>query len=182
MDGDGVTVVLVAAAVAVVLGVRRRARGRKRRAAAARDAALPELLELLVALIRAGCTPAEAVRRAADRAPASLLPALDRIVARLDRGQRFADAIVELSDAVPAARPAVDLLATADRYGLALAPVLDRLADEARAQRRRIAESHARELPVRLAFPLVCCTLPSFAVLTVVPVVVASIGSLRLGT
>lgn len=171
-------IVLVGAlAVGAVVVVRRRRRQRLR-AAAATAAALPELLELLVALVRAGCTPAQAVRRVAPRAPAALADPLARVVARIDQGQRFADALHELAVAVPQARPAVDLLATADRYGLPLAPVLDRLADEARAQRRRLGEAQARELPVRLAFPLVCCTLPSFAVLTVVPIVVASLGSL----
>ena len=177
---------MIALAGAVIVGavlVARRRRRLRRQVIAATAAALPELLELLVALVRAGCTPAQAVRRVALRAPGSLAEPLDRVVARLDQGQRFADALHELAAAVPAARPAVDLLATADRYGLALAPVLDRLADEARAQRRRLGEAQARELPVRLAFPLVCCTLPSFAVLTVVPIVVASLGSLPgLGT
>jgi tight adherence protein C len=168
---------LLAAALSVVLVARRR-RAHARRRVAASAAAIPELLELLVALVRAGCTPSQAVRRVAPRAPAPLASAVGRVVARLDHGQRFGDAVGELALAVPASRPAVDLLATADRYGLPLAPVLDRLADEARAQRRRLAEAAARELPVRLAFPLVCCTLPSFAVLTVVPIVVASVGSL----
>ncbi len=169
----------LAVVLASVLALRGRAARRARHAVAARAAALPELLEMLVALVRAGCTPADAVRRASARAPSALREVLERVVARVERGQRFADAVSELSDLVPAARAAVDLLATADRYGLALAPVLDRLADEARAQRRRLGEARARELPVRLAFPLVCCTLPSFALLTVVPVVVASVGSLR---
>jgi tight adherence protein C len=177
-------VILLAGAMAVaVLVVSRRRRARRSRAEQAVTAALPELLELLVALVRAGCAPAQAMRRLAPRAPVPLAPALARVVARLDQGQRFADAVHELAADAPAARPAVDLLATADRYGLALAPVLDRLADEARAQRRRLGEAQARELPVRLAFPLVCCTLPSFAVLTVVPLLVASLGSLPgLGT
>jgi tight adherence protein C len=160
------------------LAVARRRRARRIGQEQVAAAALPELLELLVALVRAGSVPAQAIRRLAPRAPAPLAGPLARVVARLDQGQRFADALHELADAVPPARPAVDLLATADRYGLALAPVLDRLADEARAQRRRLGEAQARELPVRLAFPLVCCTLPSFAVLTVVPILVASLGSL----
>ena len=173
-----IVVVMCAAGLAVIVG-RGRSRRRTRRAAAAREAAVPELLELLVALVRAGSTPAQAVKRAAARAPDALAEPMRLIVARLDRGQRFADTLVELATVVPSARPAVDLLTTAERYGLPLAPVLDRLADEARAQRRRLGEARARELPVRLAFPLVCCTLPSLAVLTVVPVVAASVGSLR---
>lgn len=171
-------IALVGAAGMAALVVARRRRLRRRNDAQTMAAALPELLELLVALIRAGCAPAHAMRRLAPRAPEPLGASLARVVARLDQGQRLADALRELAVDVPAARPAVDLLATADRYGLALAPVLDRLADEARAQRRRLGEAEARELPVRLAFPLVCCTLPSFAVLTVVPLLVAALGSL----
>jgi tight adherence protein C len=169
---------LLAVAVLAVVVLARRRRQRARLQVASTAAALPELLELIVALVRAGCTPSQAVRRVARRAPPALASAVGRVVSRLDQGQRFGDAVGELALAVPASRAAVDLLATADRYGLPLAPVLDRLADEARAQRRRLAEADARELPVRLAFPLVCCTLPSFAVLTVVPIVVASLGSL----
>ncbi len=171
-------IALVAFVALAALVVARRRRARRVAAIAAGTAALPELLELLVALVRAGCTPAHAVRRVARYAPGPLEQPLARVVARLDQGQRFADTLPELAAAVPAAGAAVDLLATADRYGLPLAPVLDRLADEARAQRRRLGEAQARELPVRLAFPLVCCTLPSFAILTVVPIVVASLGSL----
>ena len=65
----------------------------------------------------------------------------------------------------PIAQPLVDSLSAADRYGLPLAPVLERLSFEARQQRRRDTEAAARELPVRLAMPLVLCTLPSFVLL-----------------
>ena len=51
----------------------------------------------------------------------------------------------------PVAQPLVDSLSAADRYGLPLAPVLERLALEARQQRRRDSDATARQLPVRLA-------------------------------
>jgi hypothetical protein len=38
----------------------------------------------------------------------------------------------------------------------------------------------ARRLPVKLLFPLVLCTLPAFALLTVVPLLVGSLRELRL--
>ncbi len=79
----------------------------------------------------------------------------------------------------PAARPIADGIAAAERYGLPLAPLLDTLSDQAHAARRRLAEAEARRLPVRLSFPLVVCTLPSFALLAVVPAVMGTISSLR---
>ena len=57
--------------------------------------------------------------------------------------------------------------------------VLERLRDEARQLRRRRADERIRRLPVRLSVPLVLCTLPSFALLTVVPMLLAALTSLR---
>ena len=73
---------------------------------------------------------------------------------------------------------ALRLVATAVRYGLPLAPVLDRLIDEARAERRRHAAEAARRLPVALSFPLVVCSLPSFVLLAIVPAVLGAVASL----
>ena len=63
--------------------------------------------------------------------------------------------------------------------GLALAPVLDRLAHDARAARRRQGESAARKLPVRLSFPLVACTLPAFVLLALAPALLGALSTLR---
>ncbi len=65
------------------------------------------------------------------------------------------------------------------RDGLPLAPVLDRLTDEASAGRRRQGEAAARRLPVRLSFPLVACTLPSFVLLAIAPAVLGALSTLR---
>jgi tight adherence protein C len=78
----------------------------------------------------------------------------------------------------PSAGALVDAIAGAERYGLPLAPVLERLADDARAARRRIGEADARRLPFKLSFPLVVCTLPSFVLLAIAPSVLAAISSL----
>lgn len=64
------------------------------------------------------------------------------------------------------------------RYGVPLEPSLDRLSLELRLDRRRQAEEAARKVPVRLLGPLVACTLPAFALLTVVPLLVASLQRL----
>jgi tight adherence protein C len=96
-------------------------------------------------------------------------------------GERFADALDRLSAHLgPIGQALVDSLAAADRYGLPLAPVLERLAFEARQQRRRDADAAARELPVRLAMPLVLCTLPSFVLLAIVPLLLGALSSLHI--
>jgi len=98
----------------------------------------------------------------------------------MSEGKRFADALTCLSAELgPIAQPLVDSLSAADRYGLPLAPVLERLSLEARQQRRRDSDAAARELPVRLAVPLVLCTLPSFVLLAIVPLLLGALSSLH---
>jgi pilus assembly protein TadC len=95
-------------------------------------------------------------------------------------GERFADALITLPMCLGAvAQPLADALSLCDRYGAPLAPILDRLADEARAQRRRNADIAARQLPIRLSFPLVLLTLPSYVLLTIVPLMAGTISSLH---
>jgi tight adherence protein C len=76
-------------------------------------------------------------------------------------------------------RDVAHAIAAADRDGLPLAPLLDRLAGDARAARRRHGEAEARRLPVRLTFPLVVCTLPSFVLLAIAPAVLGALSTLR---
>jgi tight adherence protein C len=144
------------------------------------DTELPEAVDLLVLAIRQGLLPAAAIREIAPFTTGAVRTAMDATVARLDGGDRFADAITSLPDVLgPQAHLLADGFAAADRDGLPLAPVLERLAADARQMRRRRFDERARRLPVRLAVPLVLCTLPSFALLTVVPLLLAALTSLH---
>jgi len=148
--------------------------------AEARRRALPDAVELVVVAIRAGLSPTGAVRAAATLGDPVLAPAFAAFEHRLARGGAFADAFVAFGEELgPVARPIVDAMVTAQRYGHPIAPVLDRLVDEARAERRRQAGERARRLPVELSFPLVTCSLPAFVLLSVVPAVLGAITSLR---
>ena len=172
---------LAAVVVASWFGVPRwrRARSNSRHAAAVRRG-LPDVVDLLTVAVGAGLTPQLAIGHLAALAPPPFASALAEVDRRVARGQRLADAL----DALPehlgdAARPLASTLATAERYGGPLAPALDVLAHDARHDRRRHAEAAARTLPVKLCFPLVCCTLPAFVLLTIAPLVVGAVGSLR---
>ncbi|MEY2958109.1 MAG: putative type secretion system protein, partial [Actinomycetota bacterium] len=123
----------------------------------------PEAIELVILAIHAGAAPLAAVASTADVLDGTTGDAFAEVVHRAHRGVGLADALQALPERLgPVAAEFADSFAAAERYGSALAPVLDRLAVEARAERRRRAEAEARALPVRLTFPLVVCTLPSF--------------------
>lgn len=141
---------------------------------------LPDLIELVIVGVRAGLTPTAAVTMAGRHATGPLQVVLDEVVLRLERGARLADALGAFPERLgPPAAVFADALAAADRYGLALEPVLERLAADARTERRRHTEAHVRTLPVRLAFPLVVCTLPAFVLLAIVPALLGALSTLR---
>ena len=178
------TVVLTPIPTAIVVGVIvlihrtrpiRTARRRRRDA----ERALPDALDLLVLGIHTGLTPHQAIAELAVSAPESVRGAFALTVHRCERGQSFADALTALPETLgPAAIGLADVIATSDRYGLPLGPVLDQLTTESRDSRRRLDQADARKLPVRLSFPLVVCTLPSFVLLAIAPAVIAALSSL----
>jgi tight adherence protein C len=157
------------------IGIRRQSRTTR---SIAHD--FPDALDLLVLSIRAGYLPAQAVAEIVPFLSRPLRPSFVAVNVSMQGGHRFADALGQLRTHLgPIAQPLVDSLSAADRYGLPLAPVLERLSLEARQQRRRDTDATARELPVRLALPLVLCTLPSFVLLAIVPLLLGALSSLH---
>jgi tight adherence protein C len=151
----------------------------ERRRRAAIERALPDAMDQLVSSVRAGLTPFQAVCDLAGSGEPSIGDAFGEVVRRTERGQPFADALGALPQHLGTqAGGLADVIATSDRHGLPLGPVLDQLTAETRAARRRLDQADARKLPVRLAFPLVTCTLPSFVLLAIAPAVIAALSSL----
>ena len=143
------------------------------------DRAVPDAIEMFVLTIHAGLSPAQAVRELAVTAPAEVRGGFGAVVHRLDRGEPFAQSVRALPDYLGAGMVAfADVVAGADRYGVPIGPVLESLAIDVRATRRRLDEADAKRLPVRLSFPLVICTLPSFVLLAIAPALIAALSSL----
>jgi Flp pilus assembly protein TadB len=169
-------------AILTVVGfaaVRTRALLAARSATTAQIAALPDAIDTFVFLVHAGLTPQLAIERLVDAAPPITQPAFAEVVHRTRRGETFADALAALNTHFGASALAfVDLVAASSRYGLPMADVLTQLSVETRATRRRLDEAAARALPVKLSFPLVVCTLPSFVLLAIAPAVLAALSSL----
>lgn len=98
------------------------------------------------------------------------------LAAQLTTGTAFADALNEFAqrhrgDAHVITRVFID----ADRDGLPVADTVHRLSTEMRMQRRHASDIRIRQLPTQLALPVVFCVLPSFILLTVLPLVVANL-------
>lgn len=98
------------------------------------------------------------------------------LAAQLSAGCPFADAMNEFAerhhdDTHLIARVFID----ADRDGLPVADAVHRISTEMRMQRRQVSDIRLRQLPTQLALPVVFCVLPSFILLTVLPLVFANL-------
>jgi tight adherence protein C len=154
---------------------------RARDRAAARDVsvALPDAIDLLLLCAGAGLSLPLAHPLVATRAPEPVGAALRASDVAAEAGGARADALI--AALVPLGDRAAALahvLADHLRYGVPLVPGLERLELELRIGRRRRAEEEIRRVPLRLLAPLLCCVLPAFGLLTVVPLLVASLRSL----
>lgn len=153
------------------------ARRSARRAQAGHEAALPEVLELVAAAIRAGGTVPAAMALLVERGPVATVGAFRAVQARAAAGLPLAAALDELPRSLGEPyRPLSAALISAVADGAPLVSVVTQLAADAHDARRRAAEAAARQVPVRLLLPLVCCTLPAVLVVTVVPLVLAGGG------
>lgn len=168
---------LVVVAGAALVGLRRR-RADRARAVAGADA-VPDAVDLFALALASGLTVPLALTVVARRVPPPLGPALARAEVRFAHGEALDVALGRVADDAPASRPLVSILRAAHCDGAPVVEPLARLADELRTSSRRAAEARARQVPVRMLFPLVGCTLPAFVLLTVVPPVVTAFADLR---
>ena len=140
---------------------------------------LPEVVDLLLVGVGAGLTPRETLQRCQAWLPDPFAAAVHSALSRAASGATFADALdramTPLGDRV---RPLVAALNAGERDGSMLAPGLLRVSDEARRRRRVAAQERARRVPVAMLGPLLLCVLPSFALLTLVPLVLGSLSDL----
>lgn len=155
----------------------RAARLRKARA----DRELPVLLDLLAAAAVAGLTGQLAVRRAAEATEGPLAEELATAFRRVDLGGRWREELGAAADRLdlPDLRRAVTVLTRSDTIGSSLAEAVSELARESREARRSAVAERARKAPVKMLFPLVFLVLPAFLLLTVVPVLVTTLQSIR---
>jgi tight adherence protein C len=145
------------------------------------DREMPLLLDLLAAASSAGLSGQLALRRAIESTEGPLSEELAEVIRSVDLGARWRDELRIASDRLPLPdlRRAVDTMVRAESIGSSLADALSELATEVRDARRSAATERARKAPVKMLFPLVFLVLPAFLLLTVVPVLISALHSIR---
>jgi tight adherence protein C len=153
--------------------------GRRRRTAIDRE--IPQLLDLLAAASSAGISAQLALRRAAAAVRGPLAEELDRVLRAIDLGARWRDELGAFADRLrlPDLRRTVIALSRTDTLGASLETSTAELAAGVRAARRAAVTERARTAPVKMLFPLVFLVLPAFLLLTVVPVLLTTLQSIR---
>ncbi len=152
---------------------------RRRRAGMA--AQLPQFLDLLAAGSTAGLSALLALRRATEAMRDPLAAELRGVLARVDLGARWRDELRAMAErlGLPELGRSVMAMARTESLGTPLAEALRQRADEVREARRARSAEAARKAPVKMLFPLVFMVLPAFLLLTVVPVLLSTLRSVR---
>lgn len=147
-----------------------------RRAQSDIDRSIPLTADLLVVAVSAGHsihTAIEAVSRF-DTGPTGM--ALAQVWQRFEQGSVLGDELRCLPNQLgETLRPLCNTLISAIGSGAPLEPSLMRLADAERRRQRRRTEERIRRLPILMLAPLVVFILPSFVLLSIVPVLITSI-------
>jgi tight adherence protein C len=145
------------------------------RRVAVRPEAVALTADLLAMAARAGLTPYLSLEVAARFGPPPVAEHLAATLSAAEGGLALAESLDAEAQRTPPLSPLLALMAASERSGAPVGAALVRLAAATRAQARRTAMARSRTVPVRLLFPLVFLVLPAFLLLTVAPVVLASL-------
>jgi tight adherence protein C len=145
------------------------------------ESQLPHLLDLLAAGSTAGLSALLALRRASTAVRDPLAGELRAVLARVELGARWREELRAMAERLdlPELRRPVMAMARTESLGSPLAESLRQRADEVRESRRARSSELARKAPVKMLFPLVFMVLPAFLLLTVVPVLLSTLRSVR---
>jgi hypothetical protein len=147
-----------------------------RRRSAEAEADVVVLAELTALGLAGGLDPATALRGAAER----VVPELRREVLAVLRQARTLGLAHALAAAPGRAERFYRLIARAVDTGAPVRSAVEAFVDEAADEDRTRNLTAARQLPVKLLFPLALLILPGFMVLTIGPAVLSSIRRLGL--
>jgi tight adherence protein C len=145
------------------------------------DREVPQMLDLLAAGSTAGLSAELSLRRASEALRGPLGEDVRRIGEMTELGARWREELDAYATATGSTdlRRTVAVLERTERLGASLADATSELAASVRHARRAATLERARTAPVKMLFPLVFLILPAFLLLTVVPVLLTTVRSIR---
>lgn len=155
----------------------RRAKARQR----AMLRGLPNSLDLLTICVEAGLGLDAAFHRVADKQAGPLVDEIRQMLREIGLGKARRDALLDFAERTGLEDVNSFALAVvqAEQLGTSLAQTLRAQSQRLRTRRRQRAEQEARRAPVKMAFPLVFCLMPSLFIFILGPIVVELIGFLN---
>lgn len=142
--------------------------------------AVPDTIDQLSVLVRAGLGIDAALARCARSDAGPLGRELDRVVQELRLGSTRRQALTDLVNRTGVAdlRSVVTALTQAEDLGVPVSDTLRQQADEVRDRRRQRAAEHAMKLPVKILLPLVVCIFPVLLIVLLGPAVLTIMDEL----
>jgi len=144
------------------------------------QSAVPDTIDQLSVLVRAGLGIDAALARCAHSDSGPLGRELDRVVQELRLGSSRRQALTDLVDRTGIAdlRAVVTALTQAEDLGVPVSDTLRQQADEVRDRRRQRASEQAMKLPVKILLPLVVCIFPVLLIVLLGPAVLTIMDEL----
>jgi tight adherence protein B len=135
-----------------------------------------QLTEHLCVSLRTGLSMTDACERWR-----AVCPTGNSVADLISAGAPLEEALLPLATSHPiSGKNLGHTIVESERDGLPIFDTVTRLATDHRTERRRQIDTHIRQLPTRLSIPLVLCVLPSFLLLSVAPLVLASLSQLSI--
>ena len=135
-----------------------------------------QLTEHLCVSLRTGLSMTQSCERWRTVSPTG-----NSVADLISGGAPLEEALLPLATADPiSGKNLGHTIVEAERDGLPILDTVMRLATDHRTQRRRQTDMRIQQLPTHLTIPLVLCVLPSFLLLSVAPLVLASLSQLSL--
>jgi tight adherence protein C len=137
--------------------------------------ALPFYLDVITLCVESGQNLTSALAQAVAKAPPNpLRDELNRVLRDIRTGKPRLEALRGMAERMqmPAISNVVSALATADKQGAALGPILRAQAEQRRSERFQRAEKLAMEAPVKMLFPLIAFIFPCTFAVIAFPIVV----------
>jgi tight adherence protein C len=142
---------------------------------------LPNSLDLLTICVEAGLGLDAAFHRVVEKQTGPLVDEIRQMLREIGLGKARRDALLDLAErtGLEDVNSFAFAVIQAEQLGTGLAQVLRAQSDRVRVQRRQRAEQEARRAPVKMAFPLVFCLMPSLFIFILGPIIIDLVGFLN---